>query len=139
MPTLYSSFLKPVSCQAVTPRRSAIACGLGITLAVSTHAGVHGLEAPRPERPIALRSVSVAANESEPLVLSTPVQAPIRRGDKRTPTLRCWQQGRLIYEGTGMAALPRTPSSIDLRGTSSNDTVLQVLDLRAGLCLIEVR
>ncbi len=51
-------------------------------------------------------------------------------------TLRCWQQGRLLYEGSGFRApSDRSPSTISVPRASNGDAVT-VFDLKDGLCIL---
>lgn len=56
--------------------------------------------------------------------------------DTPRSVLKCWQEGRLIFESSGMA-LPETGSGgvAPMKGPSGR--TLQVLDLRQGLCILE--
>ena len=54
----------------------------------------------------------------------------------KRPLMRCWQEGRLIYEGSGMTVAASAASApIELR--SSNAVALQIFDLKSGLCLLD--
>ncbi len=54
---------------------------------------------------------------------------------RRRPVLRCWQEGRLVFEGAGVLPSSQGQAAIELRG--ANGTALQVFDLRNGLCLLD--
>ncbi len=60
-----------------------------------------------------------------------------RKGERREPTLRCFQEGRLVYEGSGLTPAARSTTPLDFRSTRSRQIAVQVLDLKSGLCLIE--
>lgn len=53
----------------------------------------------------------------------------------RRPVLRCWQEGKLVFEGSGVTPSSQGQAAIELR--NSNGTALQVFDLRNGLCLLD--
>ena len=54
----------------------------------------------------------------------------------KRPLMRCWQEGRLIYEGSGMTvAASAANAPIELRGSSA--VALQIFDLKSGLCLLD--
>lgn len=81
-----------------------------------------------------------SARSQEPDAHSGRLDASVhsaRRGNRREPTLRCFQDGRLVYEGTGLIPVARTAGSHDFRSTRSRSVTVQVLDLRSGLCLVE--
>lgn len=63
------------------------------------------------------------------------VSSAVPRVGKR-PLLRCWQEGKLVYEGTGMSvASQQGTASIDLR--NGNNMAVQIFDLKNGLCLLD--
>jgi hypothetical protein len=80
----------------------------------------------------------VAADPNRPSRLDASVQSA-RKGERRQPTLRCFQDGRLIYEGIGLAPTARTATPLDFRLAGSGAVVVQVLDLKSGLCVVETR
>ena len=54
----------------------------------------------------------------------------------KRPLMRCWQEGRLIYEGSGMTVAASAASApIELRSNSA--VALQIFDLKSGLCLLD--
>ena len=59
--------------------------------------------------------------------------------DMRRPggqTLRCWQYGRLLYEGSGFrGGLERNPNAIGVPRRSEGDPVV-VLNLHDGICIL---
>lgn len=63
-------------------------------------------------------------------------QADVR--DMRRPggqTLRCWQNGRLLYEGSGFRGGLTNPSAIGVPRRGEGDAVT-VLDLKHALCIL---
>ncbi len=51
-------------------------------------------------------------------------------------TLRCWQNGRLLYEGSGFrGGLERNPNAIGVPRKAEGDPVV-VLDLKQGVCIV---
>jgi hypothetical protein len=66
----------------------------------------------------------------DPSVLSA------RRLGKGRHTIRCWQEGRLVYEAAGVSPAGRVAAAIELR--SEQDVVLQVVEMRNGLCVLEL-
>ena len=51
-------------------------------------------------------------------------------------TLRCWQHGRLLYEGSGFrASSERHANAISVPRASDGDTVT-VYDLKDGICIL---
>ena len=63
--------------------------------------------------------------------------APVR--DMRRPggqTLRCWQNGRLLYEGSGFrGGLERNANAIGVQRRGEGDPVV-VLDLKHAICIL---
>lgn len=86
----------------------------------------------------ALQDQSADAGKSKtsaPQPKDAAVSATVPRVGKR-PILRCWQEGKLVYEGTGMTMPPTSPGSpIEMR--SGNALALQIFDLKSGLCLLD--
>jgi hypothetical protein len=63
------------------------------------------------------------------------VSSSLPRAGKR-PLLRCWQEGKLVYEGAGMqVAAQQGTASIDLR--NGNALAVQIFDLKNGMCLLD--
>jgi hypothetical protein len=63
------------------------------------------------------------------------VSSSVPRVGKR-PLLRCWQEGKLVYEGAGMSvASQQGTASIDLRNGSA--MAVQIFDLKNGMCLLD--
>jgi hypothetical protein len=52
--------------------------------------------------------------------------------------IRCWQFGRLVYEGRGFAALPHGQAAVEFKTTTAKPDTTQVLDLHQGLCVLEL-
>lgn len=53
----------------------------------------------------------------------------------KRPVLRCWQEGRLVFEGAGVLPPNQGAAAIELR--SASGTTLQVFDLKNGLCMLD--
>jgi len=67
----------------------------------------------------------------------TPVESMARiPDDTARSVLRCWQEGRLVFEGNGIGSEPATTGAArTFKGT--NGRTVQLLDLRQGLCILE--
>lgn len=67
----------------------------------------------------------------------TPVESMARiPDDAARSVLRCWQEGRLVFEGSGIGSETATPGAArTFKG--SNGRTVQLLDLRQGLCILE--
>jgi len=64
---------------------------------------------------------------------TAPVRDMRRAGGQ---TLRCWQNGRLLYEGSGFrGGLDRNPSAIGVPRRGEGEGVT-VLDLKYGMCIL---
>ena len=70
------------------------------------------------------------SNKSDSTALSA------RRVGKHRATLRCWQEGKLVYESAGVAPIGRNATSIEFRGADGEGS-LQLLDLKHGLCVLD--
>ncbi|MFN0185133.1 MAG: hypothetical protein ACKVQR_15070 [Aquabacterium sp.] len=53
------------------------------------------------------------------------------------PVLRCWQEGRLVFEGSGQLPGPVANATLELRHAARGDIALQLFDLKSGLCLLD--
>jgi hypothetical protein len=61
----------------------------------------------------------------------------VTRNDRAKQSIRCWQEGKLVYEASGVASVGRVSAAIELKASQGRDVVLQVIDLRQGFCVIE--
>jgi hypothetical protein len=66
-----------------------------------------------------------------------PVESMARIPDEAgRSVLRCWQEGRLVFEGTGIGNESSvTAAARTFKG--NNGRTVQLLDLRQGLCILE--
>ena len=86
--------------------------------------GGGGVEVMTPNNPAAVATLDAA---------TTTVRDTRRTGGQ---TLRCWQNGRLLYESSGFrGGLERNPNSIGVPRRSEGDPVV-VLDLKQGVCIL---
>jgi hypothetical protein len=109
-------------------------------LAVSTLLFVAGLS---PLLALAEMKVQGAAVDSAPpashtgAVVPSSDQATVR--DNRKPggnTLRCWQGGRLLYEGSGFRSdVDHNPAAIGIPRLAEGDPVV-VLNLQHAICIL---
>lgn len=58
-----------------------------------------------------------------------------RGGSGRKPVMRCWQEGKLLFEGAGMTPAAIGQATIELR--NGTGVALQVFDLKNALCLLD--
>lgn len=63
------------------------------------------------------------------------VSSSVPRSTKR-PLMRCWQDGKLIYEGGGMT-VPAAAASASIELRNGNTLALQIFDLKSGMCLLD--
>ena len=87
--------------------------------------------APATATPAAATSVTTKTAAAAPKDAS--VSATVPR--QRRPVLRCWQEGRLVFEGSGVLPSAQGQAAIELRNAAG--TALQVFDLKNGLCLLD--
>lgn len=64
---------------------------------------------------------------------SSPVVQDTRRQGGQT--LRCWQEGRLLYEGSGFRGTV-SGGSVAVNVPRNGDSDITVLDLKQGLCIL---
>jgi hypothetical protein len=63
-----------------------------------------------------------------------------RRAGKGRNVLRCWQEGKLIFEAAGVQAPSgRNADLLDFRPAGADGSAVQVLDLKTGLCTFEAQ
>ena len=66
----------------------------------------------------------------------TPVESMARiPDDAPRSVLRCWQEGRLVFESSGVASEAASGATRTFKG--ANGRSVQLLDLRQGLCILE--
>jgi len=75
-----------------------------------------------------------ASQASEERPLPGPGKAP-----KASRSLfRCWQGGRMIFEGRGYGPLPQSQIAAELKPGDGGSGRVQVLDLYESLCVLEL-
>jgi hypothetical protein len=125
----------PASARRVAVLAVAAACGAALAgvesgtppALVASAAPLPAALAPRPAPPVDLQRLA-----RQGLV------SPVPSG-RATPVLRCWQQGRLVVEAPDVVPAPRAAGVLDFHLPGTRDTVLQLLDLQTGLCLVQLR
>lgn len=66
----------------------------------------------------------------------TPVESMARiPDDGPRSVLKCWQEGRLVFESNGVGGDPPAGAPATFKGP--NGRSVQLLDLRQGLCILE--
>jgi hypothetical protein len=95
-------------------------------------------------------AVTLKAQVAEPTDETKPVGESAHAADGRqTPALgksqksarsllRCWQDGRIIFEGRGYGALPQSQIAAELKSSDGGPGRVQVLDMYQGLCVLEL-
>ena len=95
-------------------------------------------------------AVSIAAPGREPPGEAKSSGGNARAGDDRQSgepgrapkgarsLFRCWQDGRMIYEGRGYGALPKSQVAAELKSGDGAAGTVQVLDMYQGLCVLEL-
>lgn len=53
------------------------------------------------------------------------------------PILRCWQEGKLVFEGSGMTPANQSSVSVELRSAARGGVAVQMFDLKSGLCMLD--
>lgn len=79
----------------------------------------------------------VAADPAAAKSRDAAVVSALPKPGRGRQTLRCWQEGKLVFESASVA--PGVPSAvaIELRSTTRAELAVQVFDLKQGLCVIE--
>jgi hypothetical protein len=76
-----------------------------------------------------------SATSSEERPAPAPGKSP--KGPPRS-LFRCWQDGRMIFEGRGYGPLPSSQVVAELKSGDNSSGRVQVLDMYQGLCLLEL-
>jgi hypothetical protein len=109
---------------------SALCSVCGVALA-----GVNEPPAPAASEP-ARREVPEPRAGAAPRQALDPSVLSARRLGKGRHTIRCWQEGRLVYEAAGVSPAGRVGAAIELK--SEQDVVVQVVEMKHGLCVLEL-
>jgi len=79
--------------------------------------------------------------ESPPHAANLQAGAPRKARSGATGSLRCWQEGRVVYEGTDLVASEhpgeRMPPTISFHSTGRPEATVQVYDLQRSTCVLE--
>src|SRR5882762_4757369 len=98
-----------------------------------------------------LDAVDVRAHVAEPVDKAGSAAGPAAASEKRQlpppdkspkspprSLFRCWQDGRVIFEGRGYGALPQSQITAELKSGDGVPGRVQVLDMYQGLCVLEL-
>lgn len=126
----------------------AFAVGLGLLLAAGTFGTVAAQSSESPSaasiKTLQSRDAKEASSRDvkdtaggKTASTSTPKDAAVSTLVPRPkrPVLRCWQEGRMVFEGSGLLPASQGQAAIELRNASG--TSLQVFDLKNGLCMLD--
>jgi hypothetical protein len=124
----------------------ALLCIAALLLPRISHAGMDTTPAATTPGTLAAASTKAAPAEGassagaavtaahDPAVLAN------RRLAKGRNVLRCWQEGKLIFEAAGVQApAARSAEVLDFRPSGSDGVAVQILDLKQGLCTYEAQ
>jgi hypothetical protein len=53
--------------------------------------------------------------------------------------LKCWQQGHLVYESSGVQSVDKAARAVKLPKGGNAEGLVQLIDLQQGLCILETR
>jgi hypothetical protein len=117
-----------------------------LRLAVATLIAVLalGCAAATPASDEPLDPVAIGSAGSEPSVEGKPAGesahavAPARSAKTPRSLFRCWQGGRMIFEGRGYGPLPQSQVTADLKPADGAAGRVQVLDMYEALCVLEL-
>lgn len=59
-----------------------------------------------------------------------------QRANNETPTLRCWQEGRLVLEQPGLTLAEQPPGAYVFRRRDSRGRPVVLFDMKHGLCVL---
>jgi hypothetical protein len=123
----------------VLPMVVRVAAGLvsGIILTSPAYAGLegsktsgtstHAVQSSRPD------GADPRIGQLDPAVQSA------RKAERRLPSLRCWQEGKLVFDGPGLLPAARPTASVEFRSVGAPGPAVQVLDFKSGLCFLDLR
>jgi hypothetical protein len=95
-------------------------------------------------------SVTIGASGAEPSDAAKPAGQAAQFPDEKQAgaaakalkgprsLFRCWQGGRMIFEGRGYGPLPQSQIAAELKPGDGGSGRVQVLDLYEGLCVLEL-
>jgi hypothetical protein len=110
------------------------------------HAGLDSAPAASTPGTLAAASTKTSPAEATPsagaavTAANDPAVLANRRLAKGRNVLRCWQEGKLIFETAGVQApAARSADVLDFRPSGSDGAAVQILDLKQGLCTYEAQ
>jgi len=112
---------------------AALAC-TGATLASDDPLDAVTVRVQGAEPPGEARSASGSDHTPE----ERPAPAPGKSAKSPRSLFRCWQGGRMIFEGRGYGALPQSQIAAELKAVDGASGRVQVLDMFEGLCVLEL-
>lgn len=65
------------------------------------------------------------------------VSSSVPQAGRGRPILRCWQEGKLVFEGSGMTPANQSSVSVELRSAARGGVAVQMFDLKSGLCMLD--
>jgi hypothetical protein len=95
-------------------------------------------------------SVTIGASGAGPSDEAKPAGEPARTADEKQAgpaskafksprsLFRCWQGGRMIFEGRGYGPLPQSQIAAELKPGDGASGRAQLLDMYEGLCVLEL-
>ena len=98
-------------------------CGLYLPAAFAAKSGKGAVEVAQPEEMLA---------ETD-----TFLSAPVQPGPGKT--LRCWQYGRLLYEGGGFSPLTASDNKTTITLSRQKGEGVSIINLQDGLCILSGR
>lgn len=84
---------------------------------------------------IVSKGAAPAGAKSRPPAVESMARVPA--DDASRSTLRCWQEGRLILESSGLSLVGRNEAMPTPMLRAEDGRTMQLLDLRHGLCVLE--
>jgi hypothetical protein len=85
----------------------------------------------------ALQDQGKEGDKAKPAPKDAAVSSSVPRSSGKRPLMRCWQEGKLVYEGAGMTTGPGSAAGAPIELRNGNAVALQIFDLKSGLCLLD--
>ena len=90
------------------------------------------------DEPLEVFTLHAQAPEAADQHEARPLPGRVNPAKAPLSIFRCWQGGRLIFEGRGYGPLPSSQIAADLKAGEGATGRVQVLDMFEGLCVLEL-
>jgi hypothetical protein len=117
------------------PLRQPLVVAMAVLALLAT--SVQAQQSPTAASIRALQEQGKEGDKAKPAPKDAAVSASVPRSSGKRPLMRCWQEGKLVYEGAGMTTTSSSAAGAPIELRSGNSVALQIFDLKSGLCLLD--